>query len=642
MPPAISDSNGKPAPPDLSPGRARFLALRRRRRRIRKLLIGALGFILLGGVVLWKPIYHRFRDWQNDRLVGEAKTAMEQSDWKTAFQRSATVLLSRSRDFESAWIAFESLRQLKSPTAVELGEWLLVQPQVTPVQKLTILEVMADEAPEAVFFRSRMSLPEEEREGPRCRALFARVLIRRGHYWYAELILRMSSGLNTDPKLFLELVRLLCIRGLDRDLREAWQVFRALKEGGHAAEALEALRLIVALERPEAIAGAEAGIPLWIRQQPGASASDWLIGMDVEIAQGRIKEQVAKDGVLSEIQKLDFQYSRDPAAVGQWLTRHGHPDEAIPHLTAPAAADPRAFAALAEAYIKAAELDPESKTSRLDAAMQLVRQPPPGTNPVELEMSRINVARARGDKPAEDAAWAAAVVAVDSIPSRNWGFDLAAWATRMDRKDQWITAMSAALRHRRGPLPTYRRAEIIIAALARQDRFQEILAICRNLVLHEPENPVLQNNLLYLQLLFGEMVPSALIPGMDKLRRNHPETTDFALSLGFAYLLNRQPEEAIRVLDAIPENPATPQRRALLGTAHRLLGRQETGMGLLKEIRWNDPRLLRKEVAILQDLLAPIDEAIAREKAAREANERAKSEPKGGSDGANLPENVQK
>ena len=92
------------------------------------------------------------------------------------------------------------------------------------------------------------------------------------------------------------------------------------------------------------------------------------------------------------------------------------------------------------------------------------------------------------------------------------------------------------------------------------------------------------------------------------------------LSLALAYLLNGQNEESIRILEGLPEESdgSDLHRAVFLGTAYRLAGQMKEGIALLSSVKWNHPSLLRLETSRIQELLAPIDEAINREKAERE------------------------
>ncbi len=619
-----------PAANTISPGRAYHIARRRRRRLIRRIVIGCSLVLLVAGVVLTGPAYRRFKEWRIDKLLVEANAAVLERDWNTGSRKATTVLMDRPNDMEAGWLLFTCARQLKSPTAVEIGAWLLSRKTLTLDQKYGVLGVIADDAPEVLFFGARNLLTADEREQGRFRALFARVLIRRGQLPVAEPYLRWSPELLQEPALMVELVRLLCVRAEERDIQEAWQLFESLKSGEHTDEALEALRLIVPEDMPGRLAGAGPDISVWIRRQPEATANDLLLAVDADIVQGRKKEEEALDGVVADFRDAqgDLKSSRDPAALGDWLSRRGHPDEAIALLNTLAAKEPRAFTALAHAYIKAASQDPKARASRIAAGTRLVKEPPANINPVELEMVRIDMARARGEKAAEDASWLAAANAVARVPSKNWGFELASKAARRGRTDQWVNASAAALRHRRGPLPLYRLTIPVIAALSAQNRYQEILDICRNLSFYEQGNPDLRNNLLYLQLLYGELSPHVLVPELEKLCRANPESIEYPLSLAFAYLMDRKPEEAIKVIGKLPEDTSVPtlQRTAILGAAHRLAGRKEEGIQVLAGIQWKDPGFLRQEVVRLQELLAPLDEAIAREKAEREKAENEKLE----------------
>ncbi|MFN0130118.1 MAG: hypothetical protein ACKV19_25925 [Verrucomicrobiales bacterium] len=557
----------------------------------------AVPLLVAAGVAGARPAWARLRQWRGDHLVGQARTALAQGDWKLAYERSGAALMLRDTDREAAWVFFKAMRAMGNPKALELGYWLFAWPELPKDRRQEILQLFAERAPEAAFFGALNSLPTEDREAAPNRALFVGALIRRGDLPQAAAVLEQATDVGSHPSLQVEFIRLLCARQEPGDIDGARRRFRELQKSGPATAALEALRLLHAvpagtLPRPD------QGFPVleaWLASLREATTRDRLIAADQQLAQGVAPEIVISD-VVAELGR------DDPGETAAWLNRQGRHEQAIA-LATPAASDQTAaFTALVEAQV----------ALRLrDSARRTLAAPPPGLHPVDLSLLHLRLASLGGEDEIREA-WASVLRAAEDDPDDNRAYSLVTLAESTNRPVERDRALSIALRHRWGTHPLYSKIEPLLATLVSTERTWEILEICRNIARYEPDNAPLQNNVLYLECVTGKRSPAEAIPPLERLFRDHP-TPDFALSLAFAFLANHQPDRALALVDPLRTDPGNQSflRHAIAGTALHRLNRPTEAQFHLDRVPWSSRLLLPEEIAAFKTILAaPADAAL--------------------------------
>lgn len=558
----------------------------------------AVPLMIAAGVVGARPAWARLRQWRGDHLVGQARTALAQGDWKLAYERSGAALMLRDTDREAAWVFFKAMRAMGNPKALELGYWLFAWPELAKDRRQEILELFAERAPEAAFFGAMNSLPNEDREAAPNRALFVGALIRRGDLPQAAALLEQAPDVESHPALQVEFIRLLCARQQPGDIDDARRRFLELRKSGPTTAALEALRLLHGvpggtLPRPD------QGFPIldaWLASLREATTRDRLIAADQQLAQGVAPEIVVSNGV-AELGR------DDPGETAAWLNRLGRHEEAIALATPGANDHPDAFTALVEAQVA---------LGLRNAARRTLATPPPGLHPVDLSLLQLRLASLGSEDEIREA-WVNVLRAAENDPDDNRAYSLVTLAESSNRPVERDRALSIALRHRWGTHPLYSKIEPLLATLVSAERTWEILEICRNIARYEPDNAPLQNNVLYLECLTGNRTPANAIRPLERLYRDNP-TPDFALSLAFAFLANHQPDRALALVEPLQTDPGNQSflRHAIAGTALHRLGRPADAQFHLDRVPWSSRLLLPEEIAAFKHLLAaPDDAAIA-------------------------------
>lgn len=565
-----------------------YLTKARQKLKMKKVIIDAIGIaILIGLGFAAKPAYRAFRAYRTERTLEAAKLAASQEDWGSARDKARSVLLVRRDDYEAFRIWARALSKLGEPRAYAAAAQLITDPRTTREDRLEALRVIVLQAPHAVTLAVYNSLPKELSGKAAFRAAIIPLLLQRGAFELAEKGLREVATPTAEPDVQLELLRVLCCRPNAQRVAEARQIFAGLVAAHANNQALAALLLL-----GEAPGGLSPGItlpdlPAWLSQQPQATASHHLLGIDPAIA---ADPESANRRYQAAIERFQL---TDPGPLGSWLIHHDQAELAAKVLEEPAKSLPTAYLARLQALLHL------KKFPDLEAALS---NPPATVDLVELEIVQAQFATLRGDPIAADAAWTRALNRAAFDTTHNRFIDIANAAGRAHANNAAENAWVGAIRLGWGPLPLYRDLLPLYDSLASKGRSEDLLAMFRSLLRFEPYNADLQNNFCYMGLLHGVLTPGQAVAAMAKLveQRNNP---GYHSTLMLAEMLDGRPADALARLPKFRATKGvTPMMKtALEGTARVLAGETEAGNALLQEVDWRG--FMPQERIVFRDLL---------------------------------------
>jgi hypothetical protein len=527
--------------------------------------------LLLGG----KPAYQWARNRQTNRNLEAAKAAARVEDWGAARDLARSVLIARPGDFEAYRIWFRALAKLGEPRTYLVASSLFLDRRATREDKVEVLRVMAEQAPQAVAFGLFASLGKRQQEDTAIRVAVVPLLLHRGEFGMVEKLLREAPDLATQPAARLELLRVLCARPAAPRVAEAREIFAKLLGEGASKEALEGLLILAGV--PGGLAPGEPFSKLvpWVEIQPTATTRHRLFAQDPLLA-------AAPNSADMLVKKsVDRFIKTDPAAVGDWLVGHGKAGVAAEALADAATTDPAAFLARIRALLR------EKRSAEIAAAFQA---PPQSVDIVDLELAKAAAAHIEGDASAEAKAWNQAMANAAFDQSRNRFLEIVKYATVTNATGVMVDAWVAAVRVGWGRLPLYRDLTPVFASLAREGRSEDMLAMYRVLARLEAGNAELANNAIYLALLHDVTPPATAIKELQALIAANPQSPEFLSALAMAHLLAGDPAAALLLLPQLDQtqriSPA--MKQALRGTALVLSGDSGQGGPLLQAIHWRD------------------------------------------------------
>ena len=540
-----------------------------------------------------KPAYRAYRGYRIHKNLVAAQAAAQSGDWTAASNNARSVLLARQGDLDAYRIWTQALCKLGDRRACPAAVALFSDPRATREDRLEMLRALVLQAPQALAMSAYSRLPKDLRAQASFRAAITPLLVRQGQIELAENNLRAVAQPRDEPKVRLELLRVLCCdQKLGRmtaakRVMEAREIFASLIADKAEEEALAALPLL-----GDVPGGLVAGDPLpdlpsWLKNQPHAMTLHHLLGMEPTL-----DAQPEKADTLYQSAIRRF-LAGDPEVLGSWLVRHGKAELAVSILAEPAKTGAGAYLARLHALL------------RLDGTDEIVAAlaaPPDGVDPVELEIVRAVVAAKRGDMIAAASAWTRAMNQATFDTSRNRFIELARVAEGYRAQDAAENAWVAAVRLGWGPLPFYHDLLPVFASLAAQGRSEDLLAMSRTLLRFEPGNPDLLNHYHYFALIHGVLPPDQVTADLKEMA-GQVDKPQYHATLMLAEMLDGKPAEALARLPKLRDGKGVDpmMTAALEGTARLLAGEIETGTAKLKEVVWSG--FMRQESIVFRDLL---------------------------------------
>jgi len=535
-----------------------------------------------------KPVYRAIREMIINRNLSAAQEAARIEDWGVARDKARSVLIARPGDFEAFRLWTRALGKIGEPRAYVAAAQLFGDPRATGDDKLESLRLLGLQAPHAVALGAFASLPPEQMNQPAFRAAISPLYVKRGSVEIAELGLREVMGEDNPPLLLLELLRVLCARPTEARVTEAREILAQLILRSAVAEALEGLLILADAPGGLAAGGPLPDLPVWVDAQPQAETVHHLMALHPSLDGLAAADQTPFKAAIARFGTID------PGVVGSWLVRHGQAELALELLGDVAETRSDAYLALLHAQLRLGRME------ELDKALET---PPPAADQVEIEMIRATLAMRRGDESAASAAWNRALDQAAFDNSRNRFIEIAEAAEAAGSgsalRDAWVAAILSAW----GQLPLAIDLEPVLIELAKQGRSEDLFDVSRALLRYEPNNAKLMNNSQYLGMIHGLVTPEDALRALGQALAAHPEMPELQSAMAMARLMQGRGAEALELLPAVRESrKISPMMiNALEGSALVIEGRNEEGLGLLGQVRWN--LFLRQERVAFRDVL---------------------------------------
>jgi tetratricopeptide (TPR) repeat protein len=535
-----------------------------------------------------KPVYRAIRQGIINRNLSAAQEAARIEDWGVARDKARSVLIARPGDFEAFRLWTRALGKIGEPRAYVAAAQLFGDPRATGEDKLESLRLLGLQAPHAVALGAFASLPPEQMNQPAFRAAISPLYVKRGSVEIAELGLREVMGEDNPPVLLLELLRVLCARPTEARVTEAREILAELIRRSAVAEALEGLLILADAPGGLAAGGPLPDLPVWVDAQPQAKTVHHLMALHPSLDGLAAADQTPFEAAIERFGAID------PGVVGTWLVRHGQAELALELLRDVAETRSDAYLALLHAQLRL------GRTEELDKALDT---PPPAADQVEIEMVRATLAMRRGDESAAAGAWNRALDQAAFDNSRNRFIEIAAAAEAVGSGSALLDAWVAAILSAWGQLPLAIDLEPVLIELAKLGRSEDLFDVSRALLRYEPNNAKLINNSQYLGMIHGLVTPDDALRALGQALAAHPEMPELQSAMAMARLMQGRGAEALELLPAIRESrKISPMMiNALEGSALVIEGRNEEGLGLLEQIRWN--LFLRQERVAFRDVL---------------------------------------
>jgi hypothetical protein len=533
-------------------------------------LVGAIGFFVA------KPAYRYFRVWKVGQNAVAAKEALAAGQYDEARRLAFSVLRMKRGNYEMLKVLQASMEHRGDPDAVLVAQMLMVHPEHTHQDRIDGFKKVCERQPMARVFKIwNVRMTTRERKDEAFFVPLATRLIDQKLYGYAKKFFFRCNGIDNQPELQMQRVRLLRESGDRIDLRDAqFEIGRIMARGGETA--LPAFRLLADIPWDQFESVYFPELDRWLDEQEGVTVNDRLIALVQRFA--RIPQYSSQI-----IDKAVAEYSaRSPLEVADWLIRIGHPERALPLLPEQAGkSDLKIF------RLRAAALAASEDWSAL--SKWLAGEPPGDCPSLEIHARRVIAAEHLGDTAVRTREWEAALRDAGGVTPENGFLELYRWMDDAGLDELARESMFAAIRLRRGCLPLFDQVSYLVPWLRQKRRGIDLLEFCRFMATLEPGNPLPVAVVLDVGCTSGNIDPETAIKGLRIIHEKYPEIKGIDDALATALLLAGRPDEALAEFppDAVTRAKPSPYALAVTGVAMAMKGDEAESKKLLDRVPWD-------------------------------------------------------
>lgn len=549
-----------------------ILKHRKRRRIIGIGVIGLLVLVLAGML----PVYQSVRKWNATRNERLAEKALAAEDFEEARSLAQKCLRENPASYPMLKVLHTALVALKDPKASELAPALARNPAGTMQSRLEAFQEACAELPLPSVFRSWLTLPEQDRKQPGFLKAFANRLIEQEMTGEAEEILRQSPHTPRYPDLQLMQARCWIRMAAPSDWIRAQKRIADLMESG-GPTALSAFRLLALVPTREFRSGYFTELGPWLKQQPGVTSADHLLGSIQSLA--RFPGEKAK--IVGEF--LQSFQEKDPVACARWLQRLEMSQEAM-SLGVNVAAEEWA-------PVKADLLADLGLWHELDDWLSTA---PSGLTKIEALTWRVIAAEKLGDST-RSMSWLQMIQReAKAIKSSNVLLDVAAQTHEAGMENVSREAMLGAVMLQRGRLPFWSGVRSLVPWLRESKRSDSLFLLYQVMSEIDFTSPEPRLEVLDTSVVNNTIAPTAGLVQLDQLAKMFTKISAesrYHEVRATMLLADQKPKEALDALNDARQSARVPSTRrtclTVLAKAATVVPRPEA-QAVRESIPWRD------------------------------------------------------
>ncbi len=489
-----------------------------------------------------KGIKYHVSSWRATGLLGDAQEASEKGNWRESERLALAAWQLNQGNYEVLIQLYRSALKQKSQYLLATARMVFKHPESNFNDRIEALNIFL-QVGDLVTFKSLFSeLPNEEQDFPEAMALGVKYLMARSDFPRAltlvEELLRMRG--NDSDKLFKarilariesgnksmtdETQRLIVeLFHSDSDLSIALSAFSILKQIPKGDWQLE--RFVDANDRLVAIEKTRE-VPVQL----------WLLAFEIELAFSPSGQKTIVDQAIS-----DWQDS-EPAPLCSWLLSLGEADRVISLISLERArASESLFRLLVQANIA---------LNDWATAQKLLDQPHPKMRFSIVYGLKAAIKSQQGEHAESDVLWSRALNQAELSTGQSTLLDLAKLASKSGNSDIRNRAMTEALRRPSAVNLPVSEVSFLFSDLASENESENLLTVSRNLLMTDPQNPVLINNVVWLELI-TQSSRKNLAKVMESLVAKHPKMNELRSTLALAFIQEGKVKDAVPVLGPI-------------------------------------------------------------------------------------------
>ena len=541
--------------------------------------VSALGYIKRQGIK-----YH-VNSWRASGLLKDSLKSSEINEWKEAERLALAAWQLDDGNYKVVKQLYQSSMQQRSRYALAASKILFTHPEATTEDKIDVLGLYLNIGDIVTFKAMFGELSSDQQMLPDAMSLGVRFLYNRNDIPRALTLVDelLKSRGNSEDKLLAAKVLSKANDTSGKAQANAQrfidELFQANEDPGFALAAFELLKEIPPkfwhLER---FSDCESRLTA-ISEKQAVTSSSYLLAKEVKVHQFPENRESVLEQTTSEWKK------KDPAALCEWLLRLG---ESARILKLSDEIDPRSNNSLFRIVTLAAITEKDWRQSE-----SLLNDPHPQMRPSIVLGLQAAIAEQQGQIAKSRSLWQQAISQAELTSGQVALLEVAKLASRTGNADVRNRAVTEALKRPSAINLPASDVAFLFEALAEKDEVEDLLAISRNLLSSDPENPVLINNVVWLELVLEEQRQdySGLLLGLVE---KFPDIHSLRSTLGLSLLTNGKPAEAVAMMAPTFGNADTKQEAssatdiAVGSLAFASNGDREQAKELKEQIVWSE------------------------------------------------------
>lgn len=547
-------------------------------------IVFVLAIFLAGGAAIYllrEPFAESTRSWRSDRNLSKAKKALGNKDeWDKAYELALVARQLNPASIEALRVLVDASFRSRSVRTLDYANVLFLSPEATESDQLSVLLIMHEARDHIGFVRLYNLLSDETRQLPDFVTLRARFLISRNAYEAARKLLEANISENRDRQHLLLLASLLVQPSSSpEDLKRGQQIIRELSDSDDPDQLARAAFKLLGFIDPERIDSSLLGdLGRSSTQGDRFSSNEFIAAANLALASTQSTEE--RQRIVDEtIEKFG---SRSPQQIAAWLDLIGESDRILEFLTEEKClASPQLYEQRFLALIRSGEVD---------RAEEWLETPPPGIRSINIWLARAQLSRAKSQQSEENNAWEQAFQVAQVTSDRNEYLRIFEVASLNGRIDLATRALLKAPTHQNGIIPPAADLVKPMIFLTENKRLQDLRFLTEALAVREPDNLMLLNNLLYLNLILGDKVEPATQSAARLVEKN-PGLLPLRTTCAMGHLILGNPTAALEVLppfDSPAWETATSADKAILACSLERAGDTEKSVAAWETVKMEE------------------------------------------------------
>jgi len=532
-----------------------------------------------------------------DAHLSNAYAAGESGDWKQSERLSLAAWQLKEGDSQILRQLFLSARELKSRHLLIAAGALFDHPEATSEDRLEVLELHLQMGDYVSLKHLLTQLSAEELEQPAAKHIGIRFFLARQDgirvLALTEKLLAIRSG-AIDRLLAAEVYATVPTRDHESQAKAQEIIFDLFLNHEDPSLSLAAFSLLskidTSLWQADFLATVADRLTALKAQEITIPVAVELLGLEVAMA---LSPQ-SKEPLFKVV--IDTFGKSHPLEVGSWLMKLNRPELVESLLTAESASVADASSLLF--------LNSLITQEKWEAAAQFISQPHPAIPPVTVMSLRAIISAGLGQDANAKSYWDRALDHAMLAGGRSSLIELARFASSEGDAEIRNRALTEALKRPASINLPAEDVSFLFAHLSKSDESESLLTISRNLLKSEPNNPVLINNVTWLELVSGRIPRSAAI---SALVAKHPDIRALRSTLTLALLAEGHHEAALEAVapllaNGIGSRELSPTDHAVIALAYQRNGESLLAASAKAKIDWS--RLMTVERRFFNEALS--------------------------------------